>query len=574
MRGRSAPAAVNPGFTIMSYDLLIRNGTVVDGSGAPRRQADVAVKDGIIAEIGKVSGGAARVIDAGGLIVAPGFVDPHTHYDAQICWDPQITSSSWHGVTSVVMGNCGVGLAPCRPQAHDIAALDLVNVEAIPYDVLKRGITWDWESFPSYLQAAGRRGSAINLSFLAPLTPFRHYVMGEESMERTATPQETEKIAGLLREAVAAGALGWSLTTGIQHVGYKGRPLACRLADRAELRAYANVLRDLGKGVIEVTLTQNFGHIQDHELDLLKFLLDESGRRVTWLAIFDLEDKPEAATETLQRSEQLIKRGGVPQMTCRPLIAEIEFKSGMAFSLMRSWQPAVDQPPEKLKQLYADADFRRAVVEEMSKGVLRRNFKRVEVSDVGKPELKHLIGKSVADIARDRGREGYEFETMLDLAIEDDLDISFAQSVFNTNEERLAKLINDPRPMIGLSDAGAHVTLLCDAGYCTYLLGHWARDLQAITLEYAVKRITSEPADFFGLKGRGRLAVGNAADIAIFDADKVGSPRRGTMRSDLPGGGKRLVMPATGVVHTVVNGTMVYEDGRYTGATPGEVLRS
>jgi N-acyl-D-aspartate/D-glutamate deacylase len=558
----------------MSYDLLIKNGTIVDGTGAPRRMADVAVKDGVIAEIGKVNDSARKTIDADGLIVAPGFVDPHTHYDAQICWDPQITSSSWHGVTSVVMGNCGVGLAPCRPQAHDIAALDLVNVEAIPYDVLKRGITWDWESFPSYLQAAGRRGSAINLGFLAPLTPFRHYVMGEESMERTATADETAKISALLREAVSAGALGFSHTTGIQHVGYKGRPLACRLADRAELGAYAHVLRDLGKGVIEVTLTQNFGHIQDHELDLLKFLLDESQRRVTWLAIFDLEDKPNASTETLERAEPLIKRGGVPQMTCRPLIAELEFKSGMAFSLMRSWQPAVGQTPEKLKQLYADADFRRAVVEEMSKGMLRRNFKRVEVSEVGKPELKGLIGKSVADIARERGREGAEFETMLDLAIEDDLEISFAQSVFNTNEERLGKLINDPRPMIGLSDAGAHVTLLCDAGYCTYLLGHWVREREAITLEYAVKRLTSEPADFFGLKGRGRLTVGNSADVAIFDAATVGSARRGTLKDDLPGGGKRLVMPATGVIHTVVNGVPVYENERYTGSTPGEVLHS
>ena len=558
----------------MSFDLLIKNGTVVDGTGAPRRRADVAVKDGLIAEIGKVSDGAKKTIDADGLIVAPGFVDPHTHYDAQICWDPQITSSSWHGVTSVVMGNCGVGLAPCRPQAHDIAALDLVNVEAIPYEVLKRGITWDWESFPSYLEAARKRGASINLGFLAPLTPFRHYVMGEESMERTANAYETKKIAALLREAVAAGALGFSHTTGVQHVGYKGRPLACRLADRGELGAYANVLRELGKGVIEVTLTQNFGHIQDHELDLLKFLLDESGRRVTWLAIFDLEDKPHASAETLERAEPLIKRGGVPQMTCRPLIAEIEFKSGMAFSLMRSWQPAVGQPPEKLKQLYADADFRRNVVEEMSKGVLRRNFKRVEVSDVGKPELKGLIGKSVADIARERGREGNEFETMLDLAIEDDLNISFSQAVFNTNEERLAKLINDPRPMIGLSDAGAHVSLLCDAGYCTYLLGHWVRELNAITLEYAVKRLTSEPADFFGLKGRGRLSVGNSADVAIFDANTVGSARRGTMKDDLPGGGKRLVMPATGVIHTVVNGVPVYEDGRYTGATPGTVLHS
>jgi N-acyl-D-amino-acid deacylase len=241
---------------------------------------------------------------------------------------------------------------------------------------------------------------------------------------------------------------------------------------------------------------------------------------------------------------------------------------------MRSWQPAVDQPPAKLKQIYADPQFRSAVVDEMNKGVLRRNFKRVEVSDVGKPELKSLIGRNVADIARERGREGKEFETMLDLAIEDDLDISFAQPIFNTNEERLGKLINDPRPMIGLSDAGAHVTLLCDAGYCTYLLGHWVREREAITLEYAVKRLTSEPADFFGLKGRGRLSVGNPADVAIFDPKTVGSARRGTMKDDLPGGGKRLVMPATGVIHTVVNGVPVYENERYTGATPGAVLHS
>jgi N-acyl-D-aspartate/D-glutamate deacylase len=197
----------------------------------------------------------------------------------------------------------------------------------------------------------------------------------------------------------------------------------------------------------------------------------------------------------------------------------------------------------------------------------------MEICDAGKPQLKELVGKSVGQIARERGRAGQEFELVMDLAIEDDLNISLSQAIFNTNEERLSKLINDPRPMIGLSDAGAHVNLLCDAGYCTYLLGHFVRELKAITLEYAVKRITSEPADFFGLKGRGRLAVGNPADITIFDADAVGSPRRGTMRDDLPGGGKRLVMPATGVIHTIVNGNMVYDDGHYTGATPGEVLR-
>src|SRR6204780_3881196 len=214
----------------MQYDIIIRGGTIVDGTGTPRFSADVAIANGKIAEIGRLSETAAETIDARGLIVAPGFVDPHTHYDAQICWDPLITSSSWHGVTSVVMGNCGVGIAPCRPEVREIAAWDLVNVEAIPFEVLSKGIKWEWETFPQYLDAAERRGKGINLGFLAPLTPFRHYVMGEESMERAATVAETAQIKATLKEAVAAGAFGFTTTIAPQHIGYKGRPLACRNA--------------------------------------------------------------------------------------------------------------------------------------------------------------------------------------------------------------------------------------------------------------------------------------------------------------------------------------------------------
>src|SRR5918996_1936365 len=238
----------------MSYDLLIKNGTVVDGTGAPQYRADVAVANGKIAEIGKITDGAKKVIDAADLIVAPGFIDPHTHYDAQICWDPLITSSSWHGVTSLVMGNCGVGIAPCKPEAREIAAWDLVNVEAIPFDVLTKGITWEWETFPQYMDAAAKRGSGINLGFLAPLTPFRHFVMGEESMDRAATPEETTQIATLLREAVLAGALGITTTAIPQHIGYQARPLACRQASREELKTYANVLKELGRGSMELAL--------------------------------------------------------------------------------------------------------------------------------------------------------------------------------------------------------------------------------------------------------------------------------------------------------------------------------
>ena len=559
----------------MSYDLLIRNGTVVDGTGAPRFQADVAISGGRVAEIGKVKDGARKIIDASDLIVAPGFVDPHTHYDAQICWDPQISCSSWHGVTSVVMGNCGVGIAPCKPQAREIAAWDLVNVESIPFEVLSKGVTWDWESFPSYLAAAERRGCAINLGFIAPLTPFRHSVMGEESMDRAATAEETASIAALLREAVGAGALGFSTTIGKQHIGFRGRPLACRLASRDELKAYCNVLRDLGKGAIEISLTQNPPFMSESEHELLDFLLTESQRRVTWLALFNSEAHPDASVDTLNRVEPLIKRGGIPQVTCRPLIFQLNMKNPFLFAAMSCWNRVFNQPPETQKQIYRDPEFRNAFRATLAKAgmvnILARSH-MIEVQEVGNPALKHYEGKTLADVARERGTDAVD--ALLDLAIEDDLQVNYVLPLLNADESRIPQLICDPRTMIGLSDGGAHVDMLCDAGYCTYLIGTWVREKGAMTLEYAVKRLTSEPADFFNLRGRGRIAVGNPADLAIFDYNTIGSPKRGEIRNDLPGGGRRLVVPAHGVQHTVVNGAMVYEDGKYTGTKSGTVLRS
>jgi len=559
----------------MSYDLLIRNGTVVDGTGAPRYRADVAIADGRIAEIGKVTDGARKIIDASDLIVAPGFVDPHTHYDAQICWDPQISVSSWHGVTSVVMGNCGVGIAPCKPQAREIAAWDLVNVESIPFEVLSKGVTWDWESFPSYLDAAAKRGSSINLGFIAPLTPFRHNVMGEESMDRAATVEETAQITALLREAVAAGALGFSTTIGRQHIGYRGRPLACRLASRDELKSYCNALRDLGKGAIEISLTQNPPSISESEYELLDFLLTESQRPVTWLAIFNNDARPEAAMETLNQVEPLIKRGGVPQVTCRPLIFQLNMRNPFLFAAMSSWNKVFNQTVEKQKEIYRDPEFRqtfRATLNKSPAVNILAKSRVIEVQEVGNPALKRYEGKSLADVALERGTDA--IDALLDLAIEDDLQVNFVLPLLNADESKIPQLICDPRTMIGLSDGGAHVDMLCDAGYCTYLIGTWARDKSAMTLEHAVKRITSEPADFFNLRGRGRLAVGNPADVAVFDYGTIGSPKRGEIRNDLPGGGRRLVVPARGVLHTIVNGTVVYEDAKYTGAKPGTVLRS
>jgi N-acyl-D-amino-acid deacylase len=555
----------------MTYDLIIRNGTVIDGTGAAGQHADVAIAGGNVAEIGKVTEGARRMIDASDLIVAPGFVDPHTHYDAQICWDPMVSCTSWHGVTTVVMGNCGVGIAPCREKVREIAAWDLVNVEAIPFDALSRGITWEWESFPQYLDAAARRGSGINLAFLAPLTPFRHFVMGEESMEREARPDEIQKIASLLGEAVQAGAVGFSTTTLAQHIGFQGRPLACRLASRDELKAYANELKRVSRGSIEVALTQRIGRVSDEESDLLKFLLEESGRPVTWLAIASRPDKPEATDDILRRLEPLISRGGVPQILCKPFSVQMDLRNPFSFADMAMWGPVFNQTLEKQKEFYRDPSFRGAFREELKRPHLfQGRWNRVEVLEVTNDALKQYERKTVAEAAEMRGKD--PLDTFFDLALEDDLNIQYTMQQYH--EEGIRRLITDSRTMIGLSDGGAHVNMLCDAGYCTYLLGTWVRERQALTLEQAVKRITSEPADFFGLKDRGRLKAGLPADVAVFDARTVGSAKRAKMQNDLPGGGRRLVMPAEGIEYTVVNGEVLYEHGKHAGNLPGKVVRS
>jgi N-acyl-D-amino-acid deacylase len=556
----------------MAYDLVIKNGIVIDGTGAPRRQADVAVAGGKIAEIGRIGDGAAKVIDAAGCVVAPGFIDPHTHYDAQICWDLAVTPSSWHGVTSVVMGNCGVGIAPCRPEAREIATRDLVNVEGIPFEVLERGITWDWQSFPEFLDAAQRRGSALNLGFIAPLTPFRHWVMGEASMERGATPEETAAIKHLIREAVDAGAFGFSTTVLNQHIGYQARPLACRNASRDELQAYCQALKEAGKGAIEIALTQRNSVLQDHEAELLAFLLAESGRPVTFLAISQRDDIPEAAAETRRRARAL--PGAVPQTSPLALTREINMRNPFSFAAYPSWgRVFADKSKAAQRAVYADPAFRNAFRAELQNPVgFSGDWRRITVHETKKPELKRYEGSSIADIARERGIDGVD--AFLDLTLEDDLDVEFVLAQFNTNLPRVAENLNDPNVLIALGDGGAHVDMLCDAGYPTYLLGTWVRERQIMSLEQAVARLTAQPADLFGITGRGRLAVGNAADIAIFDPDTIGSASRGERRFDLPGGAKRMVMPARGVHYTIVNGTPVYAAGRATGATPGVVLRS
>lgn len=557
----------------MPYDLLIKNGTVIDGTGAPAQRADLAVSDGRIVAIGKFDGRANRVIDAGDCVVAPGFIDPHTHYDAQICWDSAVTPSPWHGVTSVVMGNCGVGIAPCRPFEREVAMRDLVNVEAIPFDVLDRGITWEWETFPEFMDAAERRRPAVNLGFLAPLTPFRRYVMGEASMERAATPDERQRISLLLAEAMDAGAFGFSSTILNQHMGYGGKPLGCRNASAEEYSAYSNVLKQKNKGAIEVALTRQIAVLEDDQYELLDLLLTESNRPVTFIAMFDRDDIPEAVRDTLRKAAPLIKRGARPQTSPLPLTREVNMRNPFSFAPFPSWARVfADQSKTAQAAVYADRAFRDQFREDLKRPLTFGNWSRVRVHEVRSPALKQFEGQTIADIAKAQGKDGVD--AFLDLTLQDDLEIEFTLSTFNHRVDRMKEILANPDILIGLGDGGAHVDMLCDSGYPTYLLGTWVREHQVLTLEEGVRRLTSDPADFYGIKDRGRLKPGFAADITIFDPQTVGSGNRGERRYDLPGGGKRMVMPSRGIQHTIVNGETVFAEGHVTEARAGKVLRS
>jgi len=557
----------------VGYDVLIKNGTLIDGTGSPARHGSIAITNGQIAEVGDIDGGATQIIDADGAVVAPGFIDPHTHYDAQICWDGAVTPSSWHGVTSVVVGNCGVGIAPCRPESRDIAMHDLVNVEAIPYDVLEEGITWDWETFPEYMNAAERRAPTLNLAFLAPLTPFRHYVMGTESLERAATPEETRDIQALLGEAMDVGAFGFSSTILNQHLGFQGRPLACRNASRDELKAYANVLKVRGKGAIEVALTRQIGVLEEEQCELLDFLLDHSGRPVTFIALFDRDDISEAVRDTLRRAAPMIKKGARPQTSPLPLTREINMRSPFSFAAFPSWKRLFEDTSEQAQiAVYKDRAFRDQFREELKNPLTFGNWERITLHEAQSDSLKSLEGLTVAEMARAQGKDAVD--TFLDTAIADDLSCEFTMASFNTRVDRMAELLNDPSILIGLGDGGAHVDMLCDCGYPTYLLGTWVRERGVLSIEQAVRRLTSDPADFFGISDRGRLHPGLAADIVIFDPETVGSGNRGERRYDLPGGGKRMVMPSQGVQYTLVNGDVVYADGQIVGSGSGRILRA
>lgn len=560
----------------MAYDLLIKNAKICDGSGAPVYGGAVAVTGGKIAAVGHVSGSARREINADGLVLAPGFIDIHTHYDAQISWDPLLTSSCWHGITTVLMGNCGVGVAPCRPTERGVLAWDLVNVEAMPYEVLLHGVSWEWESFPEYMAAIERRGLGLNAGFLVPLSALRFYVMGEAASERAATPAEIQRMTQLFREAMEAGAYGFSLSLIPRHIGYQGKPLASRLASKDELGALGRVMRELRKGVIEVALLRQAGVLGDEELDVLLHLAHESQRPVTWLALIHMPDMPGACEQMHARVQPFMQNGLriPPQVNPRPVTQFYTLRNPFLFSEMPSWKGAFNRTVEEQVALYRSAQFRQAFREDLKAGrglLFRGQWDRIHVTRVETEQNKQFLNASIQEIAARVHKD--PLETLMDLAVEERTALGVTVSIINADPEAVGGLLTLPNVLIGLSDAGAHVDQHCEAGVPTYVLHEWVQKRQVLTLEEGVRRITSELADFLDLKTKGRVAVGMDADLVLFDPTTV-RPCPPEWVNDLPGGRPRLVERAEGIAYTLVRGEVLFAHNEYQGGLPGRVVRS
>ena len=559
----------------MQFDVLIKGGTIVDGTGARRHVADVGVRDGRIAEIGKLGTAGKRVIDADGLVVAPGVVDIHTHYDAQLCWDGVLEGSASHGTTTVLQGNCGIGVAPCRPGDRDISMHDLVVLEGITFETMKAGIGWEFETFPEYLEFIRHRGLGINVAALVPLGPLRRYVLGAEANQRAATAQETARIAADLREAIVAGGFGFSTTMTKRQSGYQGKPLPTQLADAAELKTYAGVLKELGRGVIQANVIEILARPTDAELARLDLLIDASGgKTVTYSGALYRGDDPDAIESMLQKCARLRERGAIPQSTIIPMTIELDFRNAMALADVDPFKETLNRTLEEQKRIYADAGWRaRARASLMQGGKLFGSaWSKAIVLRVKYDKWRPLINKSVTEIAVARG--GDPFNVMIDLALENDLELKLLGAHANDNHEQLGQHIKDPRLMIGLHDGGAHVDQMFQAGFPTYMLGHWVREQKTIELEHAVQRMTSEPADYLHLHDRGRIAAGKRADLMLFDPTTVGSRQPPELRlNDLPAGGVRLFSKPEGMHCVLVGGEVLIEHGKHTGAMPGQIVR-
>ena len=559
-----------------TYDLKIVNAVIVDGSGAPSFNGSIGIRDGLLTAVGEAPGDAEQTIDAQGHIVAPGFVDIHTHYDAQILWDRMLTISPWHGVTTVVMGNCGFSVAPTRPEHRDMIIRTLENVEGMTVAALQEGLgaEWPFETFPQYLDAIESRGTAINVGAMIGHTALRTYVMGESATEREATADEIRQMQEIVDEAMTAGAIGFATSKAITHVGYQGKPVPSRVASFDEIRSIAAVLKhDERGGVIQATVGPTLSYDEFCELNTV------SGCPVTWTALLaGAAINDGTASEQLRKSEALVGKGYqvVPQVTPRPLNFEFQLAAPFVLEPLRLFRPVSAADHEGKKRLYADPDFRAKVWDKLDNRVpetFKNGFRATVISEMpGKPELNE---RKLVDVAAEQGLTPVEL--MFDLGLESDLKARFRMPVANHEEDEVEELLLSKDTVLGLSDAGAHASQLCDAGLTTYLFRRWVREKQVLKLEEAVRMVTSRPAEVFGITDRGLLRVGLAGDVVIFDPDTIGGePLRRVW--DFPAGADRLVSDAVGIDAVIVNGQLLRQNNvdclGEDDVLPGRLLRN
>ncbi len=561
----------------MTYDLKITGGTIVDGTGRPGFLGDLGIKDGKVVALGKSDGEAAQTIDAAGRIVAPGFVDVHTHYDAQILWDRLLSISPWHGVTTTVIGNCGFGVAPTKAIHRKLIMQTLEKVEGMSLDALQAGLGVDWpfETFPQYLDALEKRGSAINIAALFGHTPLRMYVMGEESCERAATANEIGAMKKLVREAMEAGAIGFGTSVSVSHNGYAGKPVPSRQATVEEMDALVSVMGEIKRGLMQITIGREFSTRHMAEVSR-KYGVPVTWTALTWTALLSYLYGPGGHRKQLDLAAEQRKSGAlvIPQVSCRPLNFEFTFAEPFIFDVMKFMNElAVEDArmPGTRRRAYADPAWRQKLKSELTP-LFQHWWDRTVIAWA--PSAKELEEQPLAEAAVKLGKDPVDLA--LDLALANDLQARFRMAVMNFDEKEVAELITDPHTIIALSDAGAHASQLCDACYSTYLLGHWVRERKTFTIEQAVHNLTQRPAEMFGITDRGLLAAGRPADVVVFDPKTVGP---GPLKRvyDLPAGADRLVSEASGIDAVIVNGKLIRRDGKDAVAAndklPGRLLR-
>ena len=563
----------------MTYDLLIKNGTVVDGSGNPGFRADVAVSSGKIAAIGRINERAKQTIDAEGHIVSPGFVDGHTHMDAQIFWDPIGSCSSYHGVTSVVMGNCGFTLAPCKQEDADMVFRNLERAEDLSREAMLEGIDWRWETFPEFLDVIDELPKGINYAGYIGHSALRTYVMGERAFSEAAGEDDVRHMQQLVKQAMHAGAIGFSTSRTFNHLTADDRPVASRLAEWDEVRAIVNAVGETGKGLFEIAgeapgrdparVAEYHGRLRD--------LAVESGVPQTW-GMFSVRAAPDLWRPYFDLLDETAAAGGrmFAQVHSRALSSLLSFESNTPFDTWEYWSDFRQLPLAEQAAKMRNPEIKAKLIEVASR---EYTGPRVVGAEARPPEWDYIYPMddmvydkpSMAELAQAKGV--HPVELMIDMALERDLKMFFRQPIANEDQSQVLDMMKHPRSVITFSDSGAHVSQIMDSSLQTHLLSYWVREKQAMTLEEAVKQITYNTATMWGLHDRGLVREGMAADLLVFDADTIGA-RMPDVVHDLPAGAKRLKQTADGILNTVVNGEILLTNNEHSGAVPGRLLRS